>query len=426
VAGFERRQGELHCDEVDVGRIAREAGTPVHIYSAALMAERFAALDRAFAPYPHRLHYALKANSTLAVVQLLRTLGASADANSGGEIEVALRAGFTPSEIVFTGVGKTASELERAVSLGLATINVESPGEVDRLDALARQRGSRVRIAVRLNPDIDAGSHPHISTGLGATKFGVSLDEAAVMVREIARRPALRLVGLHAHIGSQIGRAEPLARTARALADFALTVRADGVELEHLDLGGGLAIAYRPNDSTLTLDDYAAALLPSVRETGLTLVLEPGRWIVGPAGILVATVVDIKPRPPAGTSGRPAAGSPDSVFVVVDAGMTDLIRPALYDAWHAIEPVSPRDGAPVRADVVGPVCETSDTLGADRQLPPLEVGDRLAIRDTGAYGAVMASNYNRRPVAAEVMVDPSGWRRIRRRQTLDDMLRWDE
>ncbi len=426
MAGFERRQGELRCDDVDVGRIAREAGTPVHIYSAALIAERYAALDVAFASYPHRLHYALKANSTLALVRLLRTLGASADANSGGEIDVALGAGFAPPEIVFTGVGKTGNELERAVSLGLAAINVESPGEMDRIDALARQRGGRVRIAIRLNPDIDAGSHRHISTGLSATKFGVSLDAAAVMVREIARRPALQLVGLHAHIGSQIGRVEPLARTASALAAFAGSIRADGIELEHLDLGGGLAIPYRPTDAVLTPEEYAAALLPAVRATGLTLVLEPGRWIVGPAGILVTTVVDIKPRPRAGAPGQQADGSTGSVFVVVDAGMTDLIRPSLYGAWHAIEPVSPRDGDPVSADVVGPVCETSDTLGADRQLPPLEVGDRLAIRDTGAYGAVMASNYNRRPMAAEVMVDPTGWRRIRRRQTIEDMLRWDE
>jgi diaminopimelate decarboxylase len=427
VPGFHRRQGELHCDEVHVGRIAREAGTPVHVYSAALLAERLRMLETAFTGSQHRLHYALKANSTLAIVRLMRELGAAADANSGGEIEVALRAGFEPREILFSGVGKTRAELERAVGLGLAAINVESAGEVDRIDALARERGVRARIAVRVNPDIDAGSHPHISTGLGATKFGMAAGDAARVVRDAATRPSLHVVGLHAHIGSQIVDPAPLRRAARTLADLATTLRAEGIALEHLDLGGGLGIPYRPGDAALTAEEYAEAILPAVRDTGLALVLEPGRWLVGPAGILVTTVVDIKPRPvkPNDARKRRPAGVP-SQFVVVDAGMTELLRPALYNAWHAIEPVSPREGPPIDADVVGPVCETSDTLGAGRRLPPVEVGDRLVIRDTGAYGAVMASNYNRRPMAAEVLVDASGWRRIRRRQTIDDLLRWDE
>jgi diaminopimelate decarboxylase len=412
VSGFHRRQGELHCDDVHVGRIAREAGTPVHVYSAALIAERYQALDAALGDYPHRLHYALKANSTLAVVRLMRELGASADANSGGEIEVALRAGYKPREIVFTGVGKTRTELDRAVTLGVAALNVESPGEVDRIEAIAGERRTRARIALRLNPDVDAGSHPHISTGLRATKFGVSIPEAAAMIRDIARRPHLHVVGLHAHIGSQITTTTPLSRTARAVADLALALRAEGIALEHIDLGGGLGIPYEPDQAVLSLEDYAGAILPSVRETGLHLVLEPGRWITGPAGVLVTSVVDLKDG--------------GARFVIVDGGMTDLLRPALYGAWHGIEPVSPRDGALELVDVVGPVCETSDTLGTRRELPPLQVGDLLAIRDTGAYGAVMASNYNRRPMAAEVMVDANGWRRIRRRQTIDDMFRWDE
>ncbi len=427
MSGFERRQGDLHCDHVHVGRIAREAGTPVHVYSAALIADRFHALDTALSGCPHRLHYALKANSTLGIARLMRTLGASADANSGGEIEVALRAGFEPGQIVFTGVGKSRAELERAVALGLAAVNVESAGEVGRIDALARERGVRTRIAVRLNPDVDARSHPHISTGLRATKFGIALPEAMAVIRDVASRPALHLVGLHAHIGSQISDPEPLRQTARALADVALALRAEGTMLEHLDLGGGLGIPYRPHDPVLTPEAYAQAIVPAVRDTGLLLVVEPGRWIVGPAGILVTTVVDVKPRAARPRdAGKRRTPEPAAQFVVVDAGMTDLLRPALYGAYHHIEPVTPRDGPPIDADVVGPVCETSDTLGAHRRLPPLEVGDRLAIRDTGAYGAVMASNYNRRPTAAEVLVDATGWRRIRRRQTLEDMLRWDE
>lgn len=424
MSGFHRQQGELYCDQVHLGRIAREAGTPVHVYSAALIAERYAALEAAFTGVSHRLHYALKANSTVAIAQLLRSLGAGADANSGGEIEVALRAGFTPRQIVFTGVGKTRAELERAVGLDLAAVNVESPGEAARLEALAAARRARTRIALRINPDVDAGSHPNISTGLRATKFGVSVAEAAALARDLASRESLHLVGLHAHVGSQITSPEPVARTARALVDLAAALRADGIVLEHLDLGGGLGIPYRAGDPVLDVDAYAAAVVPVVRKSGLTLLLEPGRWIVGPAGVLITAVVDLKGRPVAATGAGP--GHHSARFVIVDAGMTDLLRPALYGAWHDVEAVTPREGAGVDADVVGPICETSDTLGAGRRLTPVEVGDFLVVRDTGAYGAVMASNYNRRPMAAEVLVEPGGWRRIRRRQTLDDLLRWDE
>ncbi len=424
VPGFHRLHTELHCDGVHLARIAREAGTPVHVYSAALIAERVATLRQAFEGYPHRMHYALKANSTLAIARLIRELGMSADANSVGEIEVALRAGFAPAQIVFTGVGKTRAELERAVALGLAAVNVESAGEMERIDQLARERGAGVRVAIRVNPDIDARSHRHVSTGLRATKFGMPVEAAVALAAEIGRRPSLRLVGLHSHIGSQIRDAEPIRLAAQALADLARRFQAQGVALENLDLGGGLGIAYRADDAVLTAEQYAAAILPAVRETGLVLVLEPGRWIMGPAGVLITTIVDLKPRP--ADPRRRRAADLVSQFVVVDAGMTDLVRPALYDAFHAIEPVTPREGLPIEADVVGPVCETSDTLGANRRLPPLEVGDRLAIRDTGAYGAVMASNYNRRPMAAEVLVESSGWRRIRRRQTIEDLLRWDE
>jgi len=413
VTGFHHEDGALTCDGVPLSDIAAEAGTPVHVYSAALIAERSRALDEAFAAYPHQSHYAIKANSTLAVCRLLRGLGLHADANSGGEIEVALRAGFLPEQIVFTGVGKSRAELERAVRLGVKAINAESPGEVERIEAIAVALGTAARVAVRINPGVDAESHRHISTGHHGTKFGMSLDAARAMVRDVAQRPHLRVVGLHAHIGSQITKKAPLTRAAESIAALARELLAEGIPLTHLDLGGGLGIAYRPVDHPLSPVDYAAALLPAVRSTGLTLLLEPGRWLVGPAGVLVTRIVDRKSRPDGGH------------FVVVDAGMTDLIRPALYEAWHGIEPVTPRPGAATPADVVGPVCETADTLGTDRALPPSEVGDLLAIRDTGAYASVMASNYNRRPMAAEVMVDGGRWTIVRRRQTIDDMLQWD-
>ncbi len=343
----------------------------------------------------------------------LRALGAAADANSGGEIAVAERAGFAPEDIIFTGVGKTHAELVQAVGLGVKAINAESPGEVARIADIAAAHGRIARVAVRINPDVDAGSHRHISTGLHINKFGVSIAEARTMIEDMARRPSLRVVGLHVHIGSQVTKAEPLARAAQAIGDLARSFVDQGLALEHLDLGGGLGIAYRPGEVVMTPAEYAAAVLPAVRRTGLTLLLEPGRWIVGPAGVLVGQVVDLKRQPES------------RWFVIADMGMTDLIRPALYDAWHAIEPVRPRSGTPVQSDIVGPVCETSDTLGSDRTLPPVEVGDLLAVRDTGAYGAVMASNYNRRPLAAEVVVNGDTWTLVRRRQTVDEMMQWD-
>jgi diaminopimelate decarboxylase len=423
MAGFHSDQGTLACDGVPLAAIAAQVGTPVHVYSASVIRERYRMLDAAFASHPHRLHYAIKANSTTAVVRELRTLGARADANSVGEIEVALRAGFTPEDIVFTGVGKTRAELERAVTLGVAAINAESPGEVDRIATVAAAHGVVANVAVRVNPDIEAGSHPKISTGSLATKFGMSAREAAVMLRDAATRPSLRIIGLHVHIGSQITRTEPIAQAVRTIADLAKTLAGEGIRVRHLDIGGGLGIAYEPDQKVLDVEEYARAVLPIVRESGLEVVLEPGRWIMGPAGVLVTQIVDIKLG---GQVFRPGEAPAHSFFVVADAGMTDLVRPAMYGAWHGIEPVAPRPGEPICADVVGPVCETSDTLGHSRRIAPVQVGDLLAVRDTGAYGAVMASNYNRRPTAAEVMVDGAGFRLIRRRQTIADMLQWDE
>ncbi len=423
MAGFWSDERGLLCDDVPLAEIAARTGTPVHVYSASLMRDRYRELDAAFARRPHRLHYAIKANSTTAVVRELRRLGARADANSGGELEVALRAGFTADQIVFTGVGKTRAELERAVGLRVAAINAESPGEVDRIAAIAMSLGTVANVAVRVNPDVAAGAHPHISTGGAATKFGMTIPDAATMLRDMSRRPVLRIAGLHVHIGSQITDRAPFAAGVQAIADLARVMGAEGIRMQHLDIGGGLGVAYEPGQRVLAVAEYAEAVLGAVGDTDLELVLEPGRWIVGPAGVIVARVVDLKRKGPLSVQ---EPGTPGPCFVVVDAGMTELIRPAFYGAYHAIEPVCPRAGAAIRADVVGPICETSDTLGRDRSLPPVEVDDLIVVRDTGAYGAVMASNYNRRPIAAEVMVDGGIWRVVRRRQTIDDMLQWDE
>src|SRR5580693_2111353 len=263
MAGFVR-EAELMCDGVSLAAIARGTGTPVHVYSAAVLSDRYRRLDAAFASYPHRLHYAIKANATLAVVRHMRALGARADANSLGELEVARRAGFSPDEVVFTGVGKTVEELRIAVAADLEAINVESPGELDRIAAAARGRPRPVRVAIRLNPDVDAETHPGIATGLPETKFGVSFDEARTMIRRAMAEPAVRVVGLHAHVGSQVTKAEPLRRMARAVTSLANDVRAAGAPLEHLDLGGGLGVAYTPGQAVLSEEDYAGALVPLV------------------------------------------------------------------------------------------------------------------------------------------------------------------
>ena len=389
--------------------IAAAEGTPLYVYSAAIIRERFRAFDRAFADYPHALHYALKANSTFALVRLLRDLGGAADANSIWELDLARRAGFAPRDIVFTGVGKSMAELERAVPLGLKAINVESAGELARVEAIAARHGVVARVAIRVNPDIDAKSHPHVTTGLKSNKFGVPIDEAVELCAGLPQRPALQLVAIHLHVGSQITSIDPIQRAAAVAASLVARLRETGVALEYVDLGGGLGISY-DGGVVPSAEAYAGALVGAIRSTGLPIVIEPGRAIVGPSAVIVAQIIDIKRR------------DATSEFAVLDAGMTELIRPALYQSFHQIDPVKAVDAELRLYELVGPVCETTDVVGRDRQLATLEVGDLVAIRDAGAYGSAMASNYNRRPLPAEVLVDEGRWRVIRRRQTLDDML----
>jgi diaminopimelate decarboxylase len=406
---FQPSERGLVCDGVSVHSIVEAIGTPAYIYSARAVREAYRAIDDAFAGFPHAIHYALKANSSLGLLRVLHALGSRADANSIGEIEVARRAGFVPAEMVFTGVGKTRQELEVAIAAGVGTINAESVGELDRLAAIASAMGREARAALRVNPDIDAQSHPNISTGLRTNKFGVPLSEARSAYHARKTTRGLRLAGLHIHIGSQITTAEPLRRAAEALASLAIELRDDGIPLEHVDLGGGLGIAYEGR-SMITPAEYASAVLPDLKRAGIPVILEPGRAIVGHSGAIVARVVDTKQYP----DGRQ--------FAVLDAGMTELMRPAMYGSFHRIVPITPRDGPETPWDVVGPICESSDVFARDRALPELRVDDLIALLDTGAYGSVMGSTYNRRPLPPEVLVDEGGWRIIRRRQTIDEML----
>ena len=412
-AGFYRTHDGIHdalvCDDVPLADIAAAEGTPVYVYSAAKLRERYRAIDSAFGTYPHALHYALKANSALAIARLLRELGSSVDANSVWEIEVARRAGFEPSQIVFTGVGKSPEELEAAVALDVKAINVESAGELARLEAIASRLGRPARVAVRVNPDIDAKSHPHISTGLKINKFGVPLDDARALLQTLPARRFLKLVAVHVHVGSQITSLDPLRRAAALAAAVSQELLHQKFPLEYVDVGGGLGVSYDGADVP-SAEEYVGAIVEAVRQTSLPIVLEPGRSIAAPAGALLARVIDVKPR------------TASSDFIIIDAGMTELMRPALYGAFHGIDPVSGPESGDRHYEIVGPVCESSDVVGRDRRLPPLKENDILAIRDAGAYGAAMASNYNRRPLPAEVLVDDGAWRVVRRRQTIDDQL----
>jgi len=426
--GFSERDGAWACDGVSLAAIARAVGTPCYVYSAALIRARYARLTTALAGCRHSVHYALKANSTLALARLIQGLGASADCNSVGEIEVALKAGFLPHQIVFTGVGKTGAEIARAVALGLKAINAESRGELERIDAESIRQGRRTRVALRVNPDVDAKSHPHISTGMRRNKFGVPIGDARALLTEMAQRPSLQVVGVHVHVGSQITTLEPLSRAADRMIALAADLKAAGVALEHLDLGGGLGISYDGGPEP-DVEAYAAIVAAAARTTGLSLIVEPGRWLVGNAGALLAAIIDMKPAPDDDADAADVAGRPARQFVVLDAGMTDLMRPALYGAIHRIvrlEAASGPPGSPIEetpCDIVGPVCESSDAFLGDRTLVDPRVGTLVAILDAGAYGAAMGSNYNRRPLAPEVLVDAGRWRVIRRPQSVDDMVR---
>jgi diaminopimelate decarboxylase len=409
VTGFARVGNELLCDGVSLEEAARAMGTPLYVYSRAGIEAAFGAYARAFAGVPHRICYALKANGNGAILRLLAGLGAGADIVSGGELLAARRAGFPAERIVFAGVGKTDAEIALGLEHGIGEWNAESEDEIERLGAAAAARGTLARVSLRVNPDIDPRSHPYISTGLREAKFGVDIARGPEILRRARGLPGVEVVGLQCHIGSQITDLEPLAAAARALAGLSRRLLDEGFTLRTIDVGGGLGVGY-DGKGVPGPEALAAAILPAVEKLPLTLVLEPGRSLVAAAGVLLTRVLYVK-------------GGHDRRFVVVDAGMNDLLRPALYDAFHRVEPVSPRGRAAELVDVVGPVCEASDFLARRRELERPEPGDLLAVRDAGAYGFAMSSSYNMRPRAAEALVEDGRARLVRRRETFEDLVR---
>jgi diaminopimelate decarboxylase len=406
--GFERRGDRLVCDGVSLERAAADHGTPLYVYSRAAVEEAYAAYDRAFAPVPHRVCYALKANASRAVLRVLAGLGAGADIVSGFELRAALGAGFTPDRVVFSGVGKTDAELAAGVEAGVGSFNAESEAEIARIAAHASARGRTAPVALRVNPDIDARSHPHISTGRRENKFGTDIARAEEILGRVRPLAGVRIVGVSCHIGSQVTDLGPLQEAARELAALSRRLLDRGFPLETIDVGGGLGVDYDGSGAP-TPEAFAARVLPELGGLRLTVLLEPGRSLVARAGVLLTRVLDVKQN-----RGR--------TFVVVDAGMNDLVRPVLYDAYHRIEPVTRSGRTAARVDVVGPVCETADFLARDRELPEVRPGELLAVRDAGAYGFSMASTYNMRPRPAEVLVEGGGARLIRRRETFEDLV----
>lgn len=408
---FQYKQGALACEDVALSEIAETYGTPVYVYSERSIRERFEALDRAYASIPHLICYAMKANDNLSIVRLLAGMGAGADIVSGGELFRARRAGVPADRIVFAGVGKTRAEIGQAIDDDVLLFNVESTDELAAIADVAKEKGRVARIAVRVNPDVDPQTHPYISTGLKKNKFGVPSELVLEVYRRARDDRFLEPVGIQMHIGSQLVHVQPIADAVGRLVELVHRLRGEGIELRYFDVGGGLGICYRDEEPEGPAD-LAGRVLPAIRDLGVTLLCEPGRFIVGASGALITRVLYHKEN-----------GA--KKFVVVDAAMNDLIRPSLYDAYHEIQSVTSGDGKEI-VDVVGPICESGDFFAHDRALPVVAPGGLLAIMSAGAYCFSMASNYNARPRPAEVLVSGSQHRLIRRRETYQDLLRAEE
>jgi len=407
---FLYRDGKLYCESVDLEDVAREAGTPCYVYSSQSILDAYRAYDAAFGDLPHRVCYAVKANSTLGVLSLLARAGCGFDIVSGGELFRVLRAGGDPKRVVFSGVGKTADEIQLALESGIDNFNCESEGELSAIDAIAEKLGKTARFSLRVNPDVDAATHPYISTGLRDHKFGIDIVDAPAIYVRSRRFRYLRAAGVSCHIGSQILDYSPILEAAGKVLGLIEHLHREGFGIDHVDLGGGLGIAYQSADRAPAIHDFIGALRDRIGRDGLTVLIEPGRSIVGAAGALLTKVLYRKK-------------SPSKEFVIVDAAMNDLIRPALYHAHHEILPLNRLPAEEIVADVVGPVCETGDFLARDRAIADVQPGDYLAISAAGAYGFAQSSNYNSRARAAEALVEGESWRIIREREKWEDLIR---
>jgi diaminopimelate decarboxylase len=408
---FQYRQGELYCEDVPISRIAKEVGTPCYVYSHATLVRHFRAYDSAFQNIPHIVAYAMKANSNLAILRLMAREGSGADIVSGGELYRALQAGVPASKVVFAGVGKSREEIRDALKSDILMFNVESSAELHAIDEIAAEMGIQARVALRINPDIDPKTHPYISTGLKKSKFGISADRALDEFKLASSLKHIEVVGVHKHIGSQLTDVTPFVDALRKVLGLVEALKAQGIGIRYVNIGGGLGITYA-DESPPRPQDLADAISPLVRDLKCALIMEPGRVIVGNAGVLVTKVLYTKE----GEAKR---------FVIVDAAMNDLIRPSLYGAYHDIRPVreTAAHGERKTVDVVGPVCESGDFLAKDRAMPEAKPGELLAVMSAGAYGFVMSSNYNSRPRAPEVLVKGAEMHVIRTRETYADLVR---
>ncbi|MDH5297927.1 MAG: diaminopimelate decarboxylase [Desulfobulbaceae bacterium] len=406
---FNYRNSQLHAESVAVSAIAESMGTPFYLYSHATLSQHFKAFDNAFGDIPHLTCFAVKSCSNLALLRLFASLGGGADIVSGGELFRALKAGVEPKKIVYSGVGKTAEELSQGLDAGILMFNVESEQELETLQAVAAAKGVKAPVSFRVNPDVDPKTHAYISTGLAKNKFGIAIDQALAVYQRASGMANIEIKGVSCHIGSQLTQAEPFVESLRKVKGFIARLTEAGIAITHLDLGGGLGITYDTEEPPHP-EAYAAAIKAEMGDLNCTLILEPGRVIVGNAGILVTRVLYTK-------------SNSAKKFVIVDAGMNDLARPSLYGAYHAILPVDQERRARVKADVVGPICETGDFLARDKEVPDCEAGDLLAVMSAGAYGFSMSSNYNSRPRVAEVLVKDDAIHLIRQRETFDDLIR---
>ena len=403
---FNRRKGALYAQNYPCSELAEEFGTPLFVYSRDALEQGWLEFSDALEKQPHLICYAVKANSNLAVLDVLARLGSGFDIVSGGELKRVLAAGADPEKIVFSGVGKTVSELTEALEIGIRCFNVESEAELDRLANIAKALDVVAPVSLRVNPDVDAQTHPYISTGLKENKFGINMLDAVSVYKRAADMPSIDIQGMDCHIGSQLTSIEPYKDAMERLITLVDELSDAGIHLKHLDVGGGQGISYE-DESALDIKEWAACVIDAIGQRDLEILVEPGRYIAGPAGILLTRVEYLK-------------SNEDKHFAVVDAAMNDLIRPALYSAWQSIEAVEPSSAVEKQYDVVGPICESSDFLGKDRSLA-IEQGDLLAVMSAGAYGFVMSSNYNTRPRAAEVMVSGDDAYVVRERENVEDL-----